>query len=136
MNLVGNWVAQQVGISRSLEGMTCIGMLKEGVLVGGILYEGYTGTNIFMHCASDGSKRWLTKSFLHAIFAYPFLYLGCKRVSGLTPATNHRAVDFNRKIGLEFEAVIEEGCRSGDLILTRMWKKDCRWLLSDKLLLV
>ena len=78
-------VAQWVG-ARVEEDMwgdcKTIGLLEDGVLIAGVVYNLYNGPSICMHVAAVPGKRWMTREYLQVCFAYPFIQLGCHRVTG------------------------------------------------------
>ena len=68
--------------------MRCIGLRKHGALVAAAIYEGFNGQNMWVHLAGLPGARWMTRDFLRAGFAYPFLVCGVKRLSGYVNAGN------------------------------------------------
>lgn len=109
-------------------GMQGIGRLMDGELVGGVLYEGYSTSNIFMHVAGiDG--RWINRELLQAAFGYPFLQLPCKRVSAWVEDSNEKSKRLTEHIGFKREALLSGAARDGgDVIIYRMWKEECRFI--------
>lgn len=97
-------------------------------LVAAVLFNGYTKTNICMHVVSDGSKKWMTKTFLRASFDYPFNKAKVERITGVVEAANETAIKFNVHLGFTHEATLKDACESGDLILMRMYRHECRFL--------
>nr|DAG45496.1 MAG TPA: acetyltransferase [Caudoviricetes sp.] len=105
-----------------------IGLLENGKLVGGVVYNQYTGNGIAMHVAGL-RKGWITRRFIRAAFEFPFVYLGCARVTGLVRTDNPVALDFDKRLGFVEEGVIRKGDDDGcDLILLGMLKEECRWI--------
>lgn len=104
-----------------------IGHEQDGDLIAGVVYNFYTGPTIAMHVAGVGG-HWLSRSYLRAAFAYPFVQLGCRRVTGYVPSTNVAARRFNERIGFQFESTMVGGWWDDDIIVYRMLKDDCRWL--------
>ena len=106
-----------------------IGLERRGELIAGVLYDGYTGPNVWMHVAAEPGRCWVTREFLHAVFAYPFVQLGCDRVSGAVDASNSQARRFDEHLGFSEEARLKGAAADGgDVILYVMWKKDCRYV--------
>lgn len=96
-------------------------------LVGGILYQGYTGASVQMHVAGF-RPRWLNRDLLWVAFDYPFTQLGVKKVFGQVGVHNTKALEFDRNLGFKEEARIADVYPEGDMILMSMYKSDCRWL--------
>lgn len=110
-------------------GMRGIGLEKDGRMVAGVIYEGYTGHNIFMHVAAEPGGKWLTKGFLRAGFSYPFEQLKVDRVTGWVEASNAQARRFDEHLGFAPEAVLKGAATDGgDVIIYTMWRKDCRYV--------
>ncbi len=109
--------------------MTGIGLERDGELVAGVIYEGYNGFNVWMHVAIPGR---ITPSYLRYCFHYPFIELGCRRVSGYVEASNKAARRFDEHLGFQQEAVLHGAASDGgDVILYRMTREDCRYVAQD-----
>jgi RimJ/RimL family protein N-acetyltransferase len=110
-------------------GSQAIGLTKDDELIAGVIFENFNKFNVWMHVAALPGSNWLTRAYLRACFAYAFVQLGCKRVSGYVEAWNSQARRFDEHLGFRQEAILE-GCASdgGDVILYVMWKKDCRYV--------
>ena len=130
--LVGKWVVEKAG-GRYSQGATGIGIIKNGELAVGIMYDGFTGAggSIMMYSRCDNPKatsRW----FYWAIFDYPFNQLGVKRCNVLVHENNERALNLNIKLGFVGDTVIKDYFPDGDAVLLAMYKKDCRWLKESR----
>lgn len=127
---VGEWVAERIGIKESWgEWFQALGLERDGELVAGVVYNFYSvGNDIAMHVASDGSRRWMTKSFLRAVFHYPFVKLGVRRVTGYVPASNEAAQTFDEHIGFVREGVMREAAHGEDVIVYGMLRSECKYV--------
>jgi RimJ/RimL family protein N-acetyltransferase len=125
---VGQWVARQIDPFVRFAVHTAIGLEENGGLIAGVVYEGYNGANIQMHVAAHPGCRWLNRQFLHFAFWYPFVQLDCARVTGLVPDDNAEARVFDEHLGFVLEARLKEAHPTGDLLVYRMFRRDCRWL--------
>lgn len=117
---------------RYSEGLQGIGLRKDGQLVAGVLYDDWSGPNIWMHVAAMPGRHWMTpsayKMYTHACFHYPFVYLGCKRVTGWVEASNKDARRFDEHLGFKPEATLKGAARDGgDVILYTMFREDCKY---------
>lgn len=122
------FVRQYVPIN-VVAGMQGLGLEKDGELVAGVLYEGYNGHNVWMHVGAVPGKRWMTKLFLQTCFYYPFVTLGCSRVSGYVEARNEVARRFDEHLGFKQEAVLKGAASDGgDVIIYAMSRGDCRYV--------
>lgn len=111
-----------------VEGMQGIGLERDGDLIAGVIFEGYNPFNIFMHVAAVPGARWLTRDYLRACFRYPFVQLGCKRVTGWVEESNMAARRFDEHLGFREEARLRCAARDGgDVILYVLWREECRY---------
>ncbi|UUX38885.1 GNAT family N-acetyltransferase [Burkholderia contaminans] len=127
---VMRFVAERTG-EEAYRDYTAIGLERDGHLVAGVVYALHTGRggSVLMHVASDGSRQWMTPSYLAACFRYPFLQLECRRVTGLVRADNMDAQRFDEHLGFRREGLIRQGCTDGtDMILYGMLASECRFL--------
>jgi len=104
-----------------------ISRTEEGVLLGGVIYNGYTGASINIHMAGF-TPRWASRDMLWICFDYPFNQLGCKKIFAQIPAQNTRAVKIDLKLGFTFEVLIKDVFVGDDLVVLSMTREDCRWL--------
>jgi RimJ/RimL family protein N-acetyltransferase len=110
-------------------GQQGIGLERDGELIGAIMYENFSGTNVWMHVAGVEGKQWINRLLLKAAFKYPFVQLGCNRVSGWVDASNLKARRLDEHLGFKQEAILEGAAKDGgDVIIYRMKKEECRFL--------
>ena len=100
---------------------------SEGNVLGGVIYDGYTGGCIFMHQAGF-SKNWLTGNMIWLVFDYPFNQLLVNKVAGTINSNNKELLDFNRRLGFKEEARIKNAYHDGDMVVLTMGRAECRWL--------
>lgn len=122
------WVGARVGEEEFGPGHA-IGLEQDGELVAGVVFNLYTGPSICMHVAAEPGRRWMNRDFLYRVFAYPFVQLGCHRVTGLVPADNIVARKFDEHLGFVFEGRLRKARSDGsDMYLYGMLKEECRFL--------
>ena len=122
--LIGPWVCERAGGEWVKGRGTALGMLKDGRLVAGVLYEDWNGANIVCHIRVEK----LNKHFLGLIFQYPFVQLGAKRITGIVPQSNKKALKFDQKLGFSIEHEMKNAHPSGSLFILGMYKENCRYL--------
>lgn len=125
--MVADWVAGQIPHVSSFKDMAAIGVERDGVLVGGVVYHEFRGNDVQMSCAAT-SRRWLKEGFLRALFAYPFAQLGCDRVSSFAPKGNTHTRRFLEKLGFKEEGNMRRGFVGDDCILYGMLREECKWI--------
>ena len=125
-DLIGPWVSSKTGGHWTKGRGTAVGRLKDGQLIGGVLYEDYTKANVVCHIAGD--EGWATKGFLRLIFDYPFNQLGVKRITAPVHSDNVKSILLMARLGFTLEATLERAIIGGDLLIYRMFKEDCKFL--------
>lgn len=125
---VVDWVAKRSTDYGAFGPAVGIGLESDGALVAGVCFNGYTKTNICMHVASDGSRRWMNREYLWYSFYYPFEQLGVKRITGMVGEGNAAARRFDEHIGFRLETRLKDACETGDLLVYVMWRDQCKWL--------
>jgi RimJ/RimL family protein N-acetyltransferase len=113
-------VSQEIG-GKPLKECTSIGLEKNGEVVAGAVYQYHTGDNIFIHVACRGR---LTPAFLCAVARYPFMQLGCKRVTATVRQDNAASINVCKKAGFKQEGFL----RGTDQIVFGLLKEECRFL--------
>lgn len=118
--------AQGIDLARAAD-QQGIGLERDGELVGGVMYEGFNGHNIWMHCAGVGA--WITRDLLRAAFSYPFVQLNVSNVWGWVDASNQKARRLDEHLGFTQQAVLTGAAKDGgDVIIYRMTREECRFL--------
>lgn len=130
---VVDWVAKRTNEFGRFGSAQGIGWLKGQEIVAGVVYCDWNGPNVVCHIASDGSRRWLTRRYLWTIFDYPFCQLRVKRITVPVGEGNKDSRRFVEHLGFVLEAALKDAHPSGDLLVYRLWKHDCRWLKHENL---
>lgn len=124
---VGEWTAHRAGGEFSGIGAT-IGVIENGVIQAGILYDNYNGANIHISVAAVPGRSWVTKKLLHVVFDYPFRQLKVNRITSFVADTNEASIRFTEHIGFTREATLADAHPTGNLIIYVMRRENCRWL--------
>ena len=128
---IADWVVDRIPHVSSFENMTTIGIISnDGTPMGAVVYHDFRDKDIQMSCAADNS-RWLNKSVLKSIFAYPFKQLNCNRVTALTPFKNTRTRKFLNGIGFTQEGIMRKGFIDDDCVVYGMLREECKWIERD-----
>ena len=129
---VVEWIAERIGDHGNFGPATRgIGWLNAGAIVAGVAYAEWNGRNVVCHIASDGSRRWATRAYLRTIFDYPFNQLAVERITCPVGEGNRESRRFVQHLGFTLETTLEQAHPTGDLLVYRMWKGDCKWISQD-----
>lgn len=127
-HIIGPWVMERSGGTWIPGQGQAVGILRDGVLVGGVVYQDYNGVSLRVHQASDGSRRWLSKKVLFLLFWYPFIQLGCRSIIGVIPESNLDARRSTEHAGFELQSIIPDTHPDGGLCVYALRRENCKWL--------
>jgi RimJ/RimL family protein N-acetyltransferase len=121
------FICEQTG-STDFHNYTSIGLDRDGEIIAGVVYDNFSGANVFMHFAGKHGTRWCTRDFLKMVFGFAFDGMGCRRISGFVPASNKCAVNFELNLGCKVEATMKDAHPTGDMLIMKMDRQECRFL--------
>jgi hypothetical protein len=108
-------------------GMICIGNAFDNELRAVVGYDNYNGASIEMHLCGEGN--WLTKSFLYAMFHYPFNVAKANVLLGRISSDRNVLTTFADRLGFSIKASIPHAHPEGDLLIISMAKAECQFLI-------
>jgi hypothetical protein len=123
----GHTIAVASGTSFNPLSDTCIARVDDDFLLGGVIFQNYTGHSIGLHVAGF-VPDWINRDMLWVTFDYPFNQLGCKKLFGQVPETNSKALEFDLKLGFKIITKIDDVFSDGALFVVALDRDDCRWL--------
>lgn len=107
---------------------TALGVVLHGKLVGGVVYHDYHIFDIQLSCAFD-QVGWARRGVVRALFAYPFITLGCRRVTSVVGRKNHKAKKLLTDLGYKLEGVSPKNYDGvQDAFIYGMLREHCRWI--------
>lgn len=130
---IAQFVADRIGVDSAWGNYTTLASIDDKGIVVGVIYTNFTGRpggyqDCSMHVAAREGAKWATRDFLHHAFAYPFIQMGCRRVTGLVPRKAKKVRRLDEHLGFEFEACLKRTIPGDDTIVYRMWSEKCRWI--------
>ena len=124
VNIKQGWPA-----SASWGNFNALGLVRNGTLVAGVIYNCYEGANVNMHISAVDGCRWLTQDFLFAAFDYPFNELSKRRVTAFMRSKNARAIKFVKKLGFVHEGTMPNYYADDDAVVYGLLRENCRFLM-------
>jgi RimJ/RimL family protein N-acetyltransferase len=70
----------------------------------------------------------LTRSFILAIFDYPFRQLGARKIIATTTADHIRSIRILHRLGFTEEARLRDASPGGDLLIYSLRREECRFV--------
>ncbi len=125
---VVEWVAQRTGEFGNFGAAVGIGVERDGVLVGGVVFNEWNGPNCNMHAAAVERSGWLTRPALWYFFDYPFNQAKVNRITALVGEGNVKSRKLTESAGFVLETSLSGADPSGDLLVYVMRRAQCPWL--------
>lgn len=126
-----HWAGKKLGLKFSPKVCKTIAIIDSGNVRAVCLFDRFTEGDCCMHIASDGSVNWATPRFVYECFAYPFITLKQRRLTGLVPSRDTRTLKFDLKLGFKQEGMLRMGAPDDDLLVLGMLAQECRYITSD-----
>lgn len=126
------WAAKIIGINRFRSDAKTIGIERDGELQGCVVYDTFSEGECHMHVASINDGKWMTRGFLRAVFAYPFIQCGFLRVTVPIAEINKKARVFVLNLGFKQEGYHANGVKDGAYITHGMARDSCRWIPENE----
>jgi hypothetical protein len=122
------WASEQLGVG-FFNDARAIGWGTLDDIRAVAVYERWTGSDCCVHLVSDQRPGWLARRFIAAGFSYPFIVGRLRRLTGLVPASNFRALRLNEHFGFRREGALRAGADDGgDMIVMGMLREECRFI--------
>lgn len=126
------WAQEKIGTGPFREDAKVIGLERDGEVVAAVVFDNFSAADCNMHIASDGTRRWMNKELLLSSFAYPFVQLRKRRVTGMVPGKNQQALEFDLHLGFEVEGRCRDALPDDDIIILGMLRRDCRFITEEQ----
>lgn len=127
---LAEYVARSTGITWHQDmKFNSIGWLDSRGLKVAVIYNNYCGWDLHMHIAARPGSLWCHPEVLKHMFAYPFVQLGCRRVTAPIAVQNTRCRDTVESGGFQLEGIVRQmGVHGEDVCCYGMLKTECRWI--------
>lgn len=128
-SIVADFVAARIPhVNGSFGDHVALGVVRNGKLIGGVVYHNYRRCDICVSIAFD-SPAWAFPATLRLLFAYPFRQLGCARITCLIARRNKASRRLCEGLGFRLEGVMRKGADGHqDACLYGLLEDECRWL--------
>jgi len=127
---IGAWVAQQVGQTCEWGSFYSLGIVRDGEIIAGVVFNNFNGANATCHIAISKFSRVMPAMIEHSC-KYAFEFCGLKRLTGMVPSNEPKILAFDKHLGFEEEFVMKDGAPGADMHVLVMWPDKCRWLRKE-----
>jgi len=115
-------------INKDFGPATALGVVRNGRLLGGVVFHGYVGHDVQVSYAFD-HPSWALPGTLRALFDYAFNQLGVRRITTVAPRKNRRSRKMVIGLGFKLEGVHVKGIDGiEDAISYGMLREHCKWI--------
>jgi RimJ/RimL family protein N-acetyltransferase len=127
---IGAWVAQQVNQTCEWGSFYSLGIVRDGEIIAGVVFNNFNGANATCHIAISKFSRVMPAMIEHSC-KYAFEFCGLKRLTGMVPSNEPKILAFDKHLGFEEEFVMKDGAPGADMHVLVMWPDKCRWLRKE-----
>lgn len=125
---VCDWVSARLDrCSVPFVGYYAMGVERNGELVAGIVMDNYNAQNAYPHIVIEKTGKDVIQ-LITAFCDYAFNHCQLKRLTAMIPASKPDVLAFDLKLGFEYEFLMKDGAKDGDLHIIKMTPQSCRWL--------
>lgn len=122
------WAARRIGITSFRNDAKTIAIERRGDISGVVVYDTFSPVDCNMSAASDGTGYWMSRSFLRAIFMYPFVQLGFRRVTAIVASRNKQSLNYCMNMGFKVEGFCPHAMADDDAVILGMLRENCRFI--------
>jgi RimJ/RimL family protein N-acetyltransferase len=118
---VAAFVSEKIG-KAFMPPFTCMGVEKDGKIVGGVLFNQFEGVDIHVSVAGSG----FTREFMAEVGKYVFDQLGCERITATTEQI--KVVRIAERLGGKIEGALRNHFGKGrDAFIVGILKEEYRF---------
>lgn len=130
-DILGPWICQRIGKVWGPEGRECVGLVDGDIILGGFLFEDFSGRSIVIHVAIEHPHVPLRR-MMAAAAGYAYNQLGVHKVIAPVASTNEKSVRFTLRAGFKPEAIIKDAVVGGDILIFSMTAEQCGYVPKVK----
>lgn len=125
------WLNDRIGVVWS-EDFRAVGVVRDGCLKAVVGYNGFMGRVCVMHNAIDDPSV-IDRTFVRAVFEFPFVQCDLVQVLAPVPADNHKAMSLDTRVGFKPLITLPGADQEGkDLVFLSMRREECRWITKEQ----
>lgn len=122
---IGHWAAERLGMGFHEQRSRALGLVKDGKIIAGVIYENWNRRSIMVHMVAEGR---LNRAFISAIFHYAYRVCAVEKVLCPVTSSNTQSRRLVQHMGFCEEARLQDCHPDGDIVLYTLKRDDCRFL--------
>lgn len=123
------WADEQIGGAGQFRSeAVAIGYEMHGELRAVVVYEAFTPHDCDVHIAIAKHGRGITRGVMAAAFAYPFVQLGLRRITGRVPESRVDAIAFDEHLGFVREGYHPHAAGDEGVVTLGLLRENCKFL--------
>ena len=126
------WMKERASPIKMEDTLALIAHNEQGEIVACCVADSFGRDSCCVHLAIE-SPLVLKYKFMETLADGLFNNRGMKRVFGMVPSTNEKALKLNKHLGFTVIATVPNGyCEGVDYIIMEMVRESCRWLKTEQ----
>lgn len=124
---IPQFIASSVG-STDTQCYGSVALEVDGEIQAAASFDNFNGVNAFLHF-TNSKTRIVPRDFLKLVFGYAFKELKLKRLSAAFSSKNRVVCRLGEICGFKFEAVLKGAAPDGDLVIYKLTRETCRFIV-------
>jgi len=126
--LIGTWVAAQVGQDTPWGDFYAMGVMQGSAVKAGVVFNNFNESNCTVHIAIGAATKLIIPLF-KAVCDYAFRQCKLKRITGMVPTYEPDVIAFDKHLGFREEFIMKDAANEGDMQVLVLTPADAsRWL--------
>ena len=122
------WFKERTHVISCEDTQGIVAYRETGCIAGMVVFDTWTDNSANVHLAID-DPTCIRRGLLREAAIHAYHVGGKKRLFGLVPSNNAKALRLNKKIGFREVARVPDAIDDGiDYVVMRLDKEECRWL--------
>jgi hypothetical protein len=124
-DLIGAWVAAQVGQTGEWGSFYAMGTMRGSQVTAGVVFNNFNGANATVHIAVGTPSKAMVNLF-RAVCDYAFNKCKLKRITGMVPTNEQEVINFDKHLGFTEEFVMKNAAPDADMMILVLTDEDAR----------
>ena len=130
-DLIGAWVAAQVGQDTTWGDFYAMGVMQGSTVLAGVVFNNFNEVNCVVHVAVRKKTRLIVGLF-QAVCDYAFNQCKLKRITGMVPTNEPDTIAFDKHLGFREEFIMKDAALGAVMQVLVLTPADAaRWLENE-----